>query len=82
MWNLSEDTSKAVSNNKRMTPNLDLILPFSIAKNNEELEKNILEFDIDEYLKKINDYEKGVDLIFDGKASERVVEKIVNKSRQ
>ena len=82
LWNLSEDTSKAVSNNKRMTPNLDLILPFSIAKNNEELEKNILEFDIDEYLKKINDYEKGVDLIFDGKASERVVEKIVNKSRQ
>ncbi len=76
LWNLSEDTSKAVLNNKRMTPNLDLILPFSIAKNNDELEKNILEFDTDEYLKKMNDYEKGVDLIFDGKASERVVEKI------
>ena len=78
LWNLSEDTSKPVTNNKRMTPNLDLELPFSISKNNDELEKNILNFDGKKYLDMMKKYEDGVELVFNGNASEKVARKIVS----
>lgn len=39
LWNLSADSKKSVTNNKEMTPNIDVILPYPIAQSNEELEK-------------------------------------------
>lgn len=77
LWNLSDDTSKPVTNNKKMTPNLDLILPFSVSKDNDELERNILNFNKKEYLDKIKKYEDGVELVFNGDASEKVAREIV-----
>lgn len=78
LWNLTTDSYKAVTNNKKMTPTIDTILPYSIAQNNDELEKNILEFDNEKYLTSMKSFEDAVELIFDGKGSKTVAEKIEN----
>lgn len=39
-WNLSNNEIEHVSNNKKITPGIDVELPFDIARNNEEL-KNV-----------------------------------------
>lgn len=72
-WNLSTDSQKSVTNNKEATPGIDAILPYLIAQNNDEMEKNILDFDEDQYLIKMRYFEEAVGLVFDGKASEQVV---------
>ena len=72
LWNLSTDSKVIVKNNKEMTPNIDVDLPYSISQNNEELEANILGFDEKEYLDKMQQFEEAVELVFDGKASQRV----------
>ena len=41
LWNMSTDSKKPVTNNKEMTPDIDVVLPYSVAQNNAELEENI-----------------------------------------
>lgn len=77
MWNLVTDPHDCVTNNKEMTPSLDVTLPFSIAENNEELERNILGFNDVEYKENMQQFMKELGVVFDGKASERLAEKIV-----
>lgn len=48
-------------------------LPFSVARDNNELVKNIASFDADEYKKRIDDFSKENEVLEDGRASERVV---------
>ena len=76
LWNLSSDSSATITNNKKMTPGIEVTLPYSVSQNNEELEKNILEFDKEIYEEKLRDFECAVGLVFDGKASERTADKI------
>lgn len=77
LWNISSNPYDAITNNKLMTPDIDTILPYSIAQDNDELERNILEFDEEEYKNKLKHFEEDVKLVFDGKASSRVADKIV-----
>lgn len=51
-------------------------LPFSLSRNNEELEKNIVSFDMEEYSKRLDDFYKKYGSFDDGYASERFVKKI------
>lgn len=51
-------------------------LPFSVAENNEQLMNNILNFDMEEYKIKIEEFHKKVGLKESGKAAKLVVEKI------
>lgn len=76
LWNMETCQTGIVRNNKEMTPSIDIELPFSIAQNNDELERNILEFDIIEYEQKISVYNQAVELVFDNQASKRVADKI------
>ena len=76
MWNLTTDSLSNVTNNKTITPNIDAVLPYSVAQNNDELEKHILCFDEEEYIKKIKQLKLAVELIFDGKASKRVADRV------
>lgn len=76
MWNISVDSKKPITNNKKMTPAMDVVLPYSMAQNNDELEENILNYDERKYLMMLENFEKGVGLVFDGKASEKVANKI------
>ncbi|GLB24138.1 hypothetical protein LXJ15735_03790 [Lacrimispora xylanolytica] len=49
-------------------------LPFTVAKDNDELVKNIMEFDVKEYVKKIDSFSEEHGVLEDGHASERVVD--------
>ena len=54
-----------------------LKLPFSVAKNENELINNIKNFNNKEYLKKLDSFYNELGLFEDGKASERVVDEIL-----
>lgn len=80
-WMFKEDTSLPVHNNRDMMPGMNLVIPFSISKNENELKTHIEEFDKVLYCKKINEFKKALELVFDGKASERVsdlIEDVMN----
>lgn len=76
LWNLSADLNGKVTNNKRMTPGITAVLPYPIAQNNDELEEVILGFDEEKYISRMKKFEKDVQLVFDGKASAKVADKI------
>lgn len=78
VWELNSDTRSNAGLNKHIFPKLDATLPFSIAHNNDELERDILEFDMSDYIDKLKTYEKEIALINDGKASERVADRIIS----
>lgn len=73
-WNFPEKGSRPITVNKNITPNIDAVLPFTLARNNKELEKNIENFDEEEYRREIDQIYKDINLINDGKASGRVAE--------
>lgn len=51
-------------------------LPFPLAQNNNDLTKQVLDFDMDKYLKDISKFKSTNKIFDDGQASKRVVEKI------
>ena len=79
MWNLASDPLDHVTNNKQITPEMDLIFPFPIATNNEELAGNIVNFDEKDYVEQLEQFHQNVGLVFDGKASEKLADKIAKK---
>lgn len=76
MWNLATDPLDHVTNNKTMTPDFDVVFPFSVSVNNEELEENIRRFDATEYQRKLDEFHQKIGLVFEGTASERLAEEI------
>ncbi len=76
MWNMTSDPLDRVTNNKKMTSEIDAVLPFLIAQDNDELEQNILYFDDKIYIQKIKQLAQNTGLIFDGKAGEKVADKL------
>ena len=80
-WHFTADSNVPVKNNREMMPNLDLELPFPISQNNDELEERILSFDEQKYLDKVHAFKKELELVFDGRASERVADVILEKMK-
>lgn len=76
LWNMTTEYGAIIKNNKEMTPEIDVALPYSISKNNDELEKSIINFDISKYKEDMYLFKKEVQLTFDGKASSRVADMI------
>ena len=76
LWDFSKVTDGIIKNSQEMIPGIDTELPYPVAQNNDELERNILEFQEDTYKKQMDKFVKDVELIFDGKASRRVADKI------
>jgi len=76
MWNLDVDNLEHVKNNKIMTPNFDVEMPFSIATDNDELERNIIAFDEKKYEDNLDCFYSSLGLVFDGKASYKLAKKI------
>lgn len=74
LWNLTSNPLDHVTNNKIMTPELDLVFPFPVATDNTELEKIITSFDERDYQYKLEQFHKSVELVFDGKASEKLAD--------
>ena len=52
--------------------------PFPVAKTNEELRNNIINFDETTYLRKVNDFFESEEVLEDGEASKRAVDIIEN----
>lgn len=77
MWNIATDPRERIGNNKIMTPNFDVKLPFTLASDNEELEKDIMEFDKAKYDKVLNEFHEKVGLVFNGRASENLADLII-----
>ena len=76
LWDFTEISKGIIKNNQEMIPGIDTELPYTVAQNNDELEKDILEFNEDKYAKQMDKFVKDVELTFDGKASVRVSNKI------
>lgn len=72
MWNLATNPRNAISNNKIMTSRFDLKLPFTLAGNNDQLERDIMNFDREEYDNRLDEFHEKIGLVFDGKASEKL----------
>lgn len=80
-WDMSFSDRRHIPNNKEVYSERDLILPFSLAKDNEQLEKDILEFDENDYNSRLNEFHDAIGLKFDGKASERLADIITSKMK-
>lgn len=78
LWELSSDTDKPVRNNRNIEPDIDAILPFDIAKNNDELEKRILEFDEGNYRKSLEDFRDSEKIVIKFQSSKKIANKIIN----
>lgn len=76
LWDFSDVVSGVIRNDHEMIPGIDTELPYTIAQNNDELERNILEFNESKYERQMDKFIKDVELIFDGGASKRVSDKI------
>lgn len=74
MWNLASDPLDHITNNKNMTPELDLVFPFPVATDNAGLEKIILKFNEESYRKELERFRQVTELVFDGRASEKLAQ--------
>jgi CDP-glycerol glycerophosphotransferase len=77
MWNIGNGDNNEVHNNRKMIPEYDLVLPYTISQNSDELVSNILKFDEEKYLEKLDKMNETVNLVFDGKASQRTADHIM-----
>ena len=77
MWNLVTDSLDHVTNNKEMTPDLDLEIPFSVATDNKEVENNILDFNEMSYIERMEDFMGRIGVVFDGNASEKIASRMM-----
>lgn len=85
MWNIATDPRDCIGNNKAVTPNFDVKLPFTLAVDNDQLEQDIMAFDREKYDKTLDEFHKQVGLVFEGNASGRLaekIEKIIDKCEQ
>lgn len=79
MWNIATDPRHSIGNNKKFTPKMDVKFPFPVASNNEQLEEDIIGFDLEEYNDKLNKFNKRVGLVFNGNASYKLAKKICDE---
>lgn len=75
-WTFPEKGSEPIVSNRTMTPEIKATLPYPLARNNEELEYNILKFDLGKYLDRTREFAQAIDLLNDGKASQRAADQV------
>ena len=73
-WNITSDMLEDISLDPEIFLNTKAKLPFSISVNNKMLEKNIRSFDEREYKNRIDEMKESLHMLFDGKASDRAAE--------
>lgn len=79
MWDMSSEDRNSVKLDKEVFTSMDVKLPFSVAKNNDQLVEDILGFDKDYYDTRLNEFHERVHLVFDGKASKRLAKIIMER---
>lgn len=56
-------------------------LPYLFARSNQELLEGIASFDADDYERRLGSFYKDIDIVADGKASKRIVDYVLRKTR-
>ena len=82
LWDYPGCYAAAVRNNKAITPEIDATIPFHVVYNNDELITAIVSFNEGEYKTGISLFLKDTNMIFDGKASKRVAETILENIKE
>lgn len=75
-WTFPAAGPGPIVSNKAITPDIEAILPYPLARNNEELEGNIIGFNIEKYMRDVKKFAEAIDLVNDGKASERAADQV------
>lgn len=75
-WTFPEKGSGPIVSNKAITPDIKATLPYPLARNNEELEYNILNFDLEKYSEMTEEFAQAIGLVNDGKASQRAADQV------
>ncbi len=78
-WTMGDGGRKDIKSNWETHPGMDLTFPFSVAMDNDQLEEDILGFNLDEYERKLDSLHDAIGLVFDGKASERLAAFLLNE---
>lgn len=73
-WVFEKQNRYVAHNNYEMTPGLNLEFPYTVAENNDDLEADIMDFDMKAYEKKMSIFKEQLQLVFDGQASKRVAD--------
>ncbi|MBR3643489.1 MAG: CDP-glycerol glycerophosphotransferase family protein, partial [Parasporobacterium sp.] len=79
LWDLNSANRHDIANNQKITPGMNLRLPFPLAATNEELEEDILEFDRNAYSKRLSDFYQGIGMIFKGDAASVLTREILDR---
>ncbi|MCR4695132.1 MAG: CDP-glycerol glycerophosphotransferase family protein [Pseudobutyrivibrio sp.] len=80
-WNMASDQLNQVGANQDILPGWSQQFPFAIGEDNSGLQKIIQEFDQGDYDKRLDEFYSSIDQIFDGKASERVADRVLDRVR-
>lgn len=75
-WSFPEKGSGPIVSNEAITPDIKATLPYPLARNNEELEYNILNFDLEKYSEMTKEFAQAIGLVNDGKASQRAADQV------
>lgn len=75
-WTFPEAGPEPIVSNRAITPDIEATLPYPLARNNEELERNIIGFSIEKYKRDVEKFAEAIDLVNDGKASERAADQV------
>ena len=75
-WTFPKEGPEPIVSNKTVTPDIDATLPYPLARNNEELEINILNFDHEKYRLGIKEFAEAIELVNDGRASLRAADQV------
>lgn len=75
-WTFPKKGSEPIVSNRVITPDIKATLPYPLARNNEELEYNILNFDLDKYLDMTKEFAQAIGLLNDGNASQRAADQV------
>lgn len=76
MWNIVSDERNKIHNNADITSAFDVVMPFTLARNNEELVEDIVNFNNQEYEKKLDEFYRTLGLVFNGSGSSKIADKI------
>lgn len=80
-WDLSAEDRHSIPSNSEVMPDIQLELPFPVAKNNDQLEEDILAYNASNYEHKMDLFNEKIGLRYDGNASSRaadIIEKIMH----
>lgn len=80
MWHIPIESGKPIVSDDTIATGIHAVLPFVASQDNDELEKEILQFDETEYEKRIAAYKDAVGIVFDGRASEKIAMDIMLKT--